>query len=102
MNYLLFQHPEFSPSDPCGGNDIALLRLETAMDITEHVQTLQLPSAEQEFTGNGDCWIVGFGQSGEILWTIIPRLSIGNIILTGDPDRFHLLLGMTFLWIVNG
>lgn len=47
-------------------NDIALLHLSRDVDMTnQYVSTIQLPEKGEDFLGNGNCWITGWGRYGQ-------------------------------------
>jgi hypothetical protein len=60
---MLIQHPEFVN----GGNypnDIAMLRLEKAVDVTGfRIRHACLPSRDQPFLADSQCWIMGWGET---------------------------------------
>ncbi|XP_076444377.1 transmembrane protease serine 5-like [Babylonia areolata] len=60
---LIIRHPEFVN----GGNypnDIALMRLETPADVSGfRVRHACLPSRDQPFRSDSECWIMGWGET---------------------------------------
>lgn len=69
----VFMHPEYIGATK--GNDFALLRLETPMDINECVGTVCLPEEGDDVPAETSCWITGWGSPGS-----------GN---GGKPDVLH-------------
>ncbi|GAB1300713.1 Mast cell protease-11 [Apodemus speciosus] len=56
-------HPKFSEklSAP-GGADIALLKLDTPVVLSEHVRLVSLPVASQRISSKKTCWVAGWGD----------------------------------------
>ena len=49
-------------------NDIVILKLAEPVDMTnENVDVIVLPKKGEEFTGNENCWIMGWGLTCEII-----------------------------------
>ena len=62
------QHPEYDSQSPGVPNDIAIIRLAEAVDLSnQYVGVIGLPEANEDFVGNSNCWIMGWGLTGE--WT---------------------------------
>jgi len=61
-------HPDYSDySVPL--NDIALMKVEKKIPLSELVSAVALPSPEEEFTPDTECWVTGWGaiEEGEPL-----------------------------------
>ncbi|XP_021077331.1 mastin-like [Mus pahari] len=58
----IIRHPKFSEklSAP-GGADIALLKLDTPVVLSEHVRPVSLPAASQRISSKKTCWVTGWG-----------------------------------------
>ncbi|CAC5412270.1 Plasminogen,Chymotrypsin-like protease CTRL-1,Chymotrypsin-like elastase family member 2B,Chymotrypsinogen 2,Chymotrypsinogen B2,Chymotrypsin-like elastase family member 2A,Transmembrane protease serine 11C,CUB and peptidase domain-containing protein 1,Trypsin,Anionic trypsin-2,Chymotrypsin-like elastase family member 3B,Anionic trypsin,Plasma kallikrein,Chymotrypsinogen B,Chymotrypsin A [Mytilus coruscus] len=54
-------------------NDIALLKLETPVQLTDEIRTACIPSAGESFTTEDNCWISGWGDTKD----------------TGDETKLH-------------
>lgn len=55
-------HPKFSEKlSARGGADIALLKLETPVVLSEHVRPVSLPAASQRISSKKTCWVAGWG-----------------------------------------
>ena len=44
-------------------NDIALLQLSQTVQMNSYVRTIALPNKGEDFAGNKDCWITGWGRT---------------------------------------
>ncbi|XP_036593870.1 tryptase-like [Trichosurus vulpecula] len=47
------------------GFDLALLKLQSPVQLTETIQTIMLPEASQIFTRDMECWVTGWGNIAE-------------------------------------
>lgn len=58
----IIRHPKFSAklSAP-GGADIALLKLDAPVVLSEHVHPVSLPAASQKVSSKKTCWVAGWG-----------------------------------------
>ena len=55
-------HPKFSEKlSARGGADIALLKLDTPVVLSEHVHPVSLPAASQRVSSKKTCWVAGWG-----------------------------------------
>lgn len=55
-------HPKFNPSLSAeGGADIALLKLEAPVTLSEHVNLVTLPPASLTVPERTMCWVTGWG-----------------------------------------
>ncbi|XP_036595468.1 tryptase delta-like [Trichosurus vulpecula] len=43
-------------------SDLALLKLQSSVQLTETIQTIMLPEASQIFTPDMECWVTGWGD----------------------------------------
>ena len=56
------QHPDYDDQTNGIPNDIAIVRLAEAVDLTnEYVDVIGLPEENEDFVGNSNCWIMGWG-----------------------------------------
>ncbi|KYN36368.1 Trypsin-1 [Trachymyrmex septentrionalis] len=53
-----------------GGNDIALMKLDTPLQFNEYVQPIALPKPNSEPTG--DVWLCGWGSTSTFRYPIMP------------------------------
>ncbi|KAM5198294.1 mastin-like [Hipposideros larvatus] len=59
----IIRHPEFNYSlSAKGGSDIALLKLEAPVPLSELVSPVTLPSAELQVHPGTMCWVTGWGD----------------------------------------
>uniref|UniRef100_A0A8C4TE47 Peptidase S1 domain-containing protein n=1 Tax=Erpetoichthys calabaricus TaxID=27687 RepID=A0A8C4TE47_ERPCA len=59
----IYNHQQFSKNNI--DYDIAMLRTTTAISFTDTVRPVCLPSYEQTFSPNSNCWISGWGYTSE-------------------------------------
>lgn len=58
----IIRHPRFSEKlSVAGGADIALLKLDTPVVLSEHVHPVSLPAASQKVSSKKTCWVTGWG-----------------------------------------
>ncbi|KAK7801910.1 hypothetical protein U0070_005897 [Myodes glareolus] len=58
----IIRHPKFSEKlSAMGGADIALLKLDTPVVLSEHVHPVSLPAASQKVSPKKTCWVTGWG-----------------------------------------
>lgn len=58
----IIRHPKFSAKlSAAGGADIALLKLDTPVVLSEHVHPVSLPAASQKVSPKKTCWVAGWG-----------------------------------------
>lgn len=58
----IIRHPKFSERlSAQGGADIALLKLDTPVMLSEHVRPVSLPAASQRVSPRKTCWVAGWG-----------------------------------------
>ncbi|XP_021492916.1 mastin-like [Meriones unguiculatus] len=58
----IIRHPKFSERlSAHGGADIALLKLDTPVVLSEHVYPVSLPTASQRVSSRTLCWVAGWG-----------------------------------------
>ncbi|XP_027718506.1 tryptase alpha/beta-1-like [Vombatus ursinus] len=55
-------HPKYT--DFRSGSDLALLKLQSPVQLNANVQTIMLPEASQIFTPDMECWVSGWGDIG--------------------------------------
>ena len=68
----LFQHPDYDNMGVGIPNDIALLQLETEADLTDkYVATISLPKEGEDFVGNKNCWLTGWGVFSKSMATCV-------------------------------
>uniref|UniRef100_A0A8C8XNI0 Peptidase S1 domain-containing protein n=1 Tax=Panthera leo TaxID=9689 RepID=A0A8C8XNI0_PANLE len=59
----IIRHPKFNASlSAWGGADIALLRLEAPVMLSEHVNLVSLPPASLRVPARKMCWVTGWGD----------------------------------------
>lgn len=59
----IIRHPKFNYSlSAKGGSDIALLKLEAPVSLSEHVSPVTLPSAALRVHPGTMCWVTGWGD----------------------------------------
>uniref|UniRef100_A0A8C5ZPP6 Mastin-like n=1 Tax=Marmota marmota marmota TaxID=9994 RepID=A0A8C5ZPP6_MARMA len=59
----IVRHPKYNESlSVSGGGDIALLRLEVPMALSEQVQPVILPAASLRVSSRKRCWVTGWGN----------------------------------------
>ena len=59
----IIRHPKFNASlSAWGGADIALLRLEAPVMLSEHVNLVSLPPASLRVPSRKMCWVTGWGD----------------------------------------
>nr|XP_019568756.1 PREDICTED: mastin-like [Rhinolophus sinicus] len=59
----IIRHPKFNYSlSAKGGSDIALLKLEAPVSLSEHVNPVTLPSAALRVHPGTMCWVTGWGD----------------------------------------
>merc|ERR1712179_203697 len=59
----VIMHGQYSSSTGGYPNDIALLELDSPLTLNDFVKTVPMPSSkDQNFEGNSDCWITGWGK----------------------------------------
>ncbi|CAD5113848.1 DgyrCDS3008 [Dimorphilus gyrociliatus] len=86
-------HPEFELINPGLPNDIALLKLKENADLgNPNINTISLPPNDSnDFAGNSDCWITGWGRTSGNATGASPVLMELNIpVLTNEvcDDRW--------------
>ena len=55
-------HPQYDSRGESYPNDIALVLLQENVDLSaENVQPISLPDSGEDFVGNQECWITGWG-----------------------------------------
>uniref|UniRef100_A0A8C2MDL1 Serine protease 34 n=2 Tax=Cricetulus griseus TaxID=10029 RepID=A0A8C2MDL1_CRIGR len=58
----IIRHPKFYEKlSALGGADIALLKLDTPVVLSEHVHPVTLPAASQKVSPRKTCWVAGWG-----------------------------------------
>lgn len=58
----IIRHPKFSERlSAQGGADIALLKLDTPLVLSEHVYPVSLPTPSQRVSSRKICWVAGWG-----------------------------------------
>lgn len=58
----IIRHPKFSEKlSVRGGADIALLKLDTRVVLSEHVYPVSLPAASLRVSSKKTCWVAGWG-----------------------------------------
>ena len=74
----IIPHPDYDHLlSAKGGADIALLRLESPMTLSPHVQVVSLPPASLRVPERKMCWVTGWGD-----------IRLGGKVL-GDPVGVH-------------
>jgi len=64
VDIILSKHPDYSESSSGLPNDIALVKLDTQVNITgNYVRTACLPQLHDIFDQNDDCSISGWGNT---------------------------------------
>ncbi|XP_013373416.1 PREDICTED: mastin-like [Chinchilla lanigera] len=59
----IIRHPKYNESlSAWGGRDIALLRLEASVALSEHIYPVSLPEASLKVSGSKTCWVTGWGN----------------------------------------
>lgn len=59
----IIRHPKYNESlSVLGGGDIALLRLEGAVKLSESVYPVSLPDASLTVSSKKICWVTGWGD----------------------------------------
>ena len=70
MNQYYFvttQYPEYDHLADGIPNDIAIIRLAEPVDLTnQYVGVIGLPEEDEDFVGNSDCWIMGWGMTSKL------------------------------------
>jgi len=56
-----FKHPQFDRTESPSPYDVAMLRLDRAVQMNENVGAACLPAADEEVAANTSCWITGWG-----------------------------------------
>ena len=55
-------HPQWDDNEnKANPNDVALLQLKSEVSLNRYIDTIALPSQDEDFAGNPDCWISGWG-----------------------------------------
>ncbi|XP_013413510.1 chymotrypsinogen A [Lingula anatina] len=57
----IIEHPQYNGNGAGFPNDIALLKLSEAVSYSSEIQPACLPASTDDFLGNNDCWITGWG-----------------------------------------
>ncbi|XP_040315432.1 mastin-like isoform X2 [Herpailurus yagouaroundi] len=61
----IIRHPKFNASlSACGGADIALLRLEAPVTLSQHVNPVSLAPDSLVLSPRTKCWVTGWGTFG--------------------------------------
>lgn len=58
----IFQHPKHGEGEGSYPNDIALVKLDSAVEGT-NIKTIKLAAKGSDHAGNDDCWITGWGYN---------------------------------------
>ncbi|XP_062955906.1 mastin-like [Cynocephalus volans] len=59
----IFRHPDFNSSlGATGSADLALLKLEAPVTLSEHVHPVSLPPASLKVPSRKTCWVTGWGN----------------------------------------
>ena len=60
----IIRHPDYNFNANGFPNDLALVQLEKEADLsTKYAKPIALPNPGDDFFGNNDCWIVGWGAT---------------------------------------
>lgn len=59
----IIMHGNYDKGSGTFPNDIALIKLEAPVEYNNHIKAACMPTRGMEFTGNGDCWISGWGNT---------------------------------------
>merc|ERR1712004_956320 len=102
----IIRHPEYQAQAMGFPNDIALIELNEEVDLSnEYVSTIKLADAGEDFFGNENCWITGWGQTKSHGSNRIPNVlqevnisiykhKMCELRMAGIGD-FHICLGGT-------
>uniref|UniRef100_A0A8C2VSW8 Mastin-like n=1 Tax=Chinchilla lanigera TaxID=34839 RepID=A0A8C2VSW8_CHILA len=59
----IIRHPKYNESlSAWGGGNIALLRLEASVALSEHIYPVSLPEASRNVSSRKSCWVTGWGN----------------------------------------
>jgi hypothetical protein len=96
----IIRHPKFSEKlSARGGADIALLKLDTRVVLSEHVYPVSLPAASLRISSKKTCWVAGWGviENYSGYWEdLLSFVSTGGkrqkppaLVLTGFSPQCH-------------
>lgn len=81
----IIRHPKYNESLSAeGGGDIALLRLNAPVTLSEDIYPVSLPEASQNVSSGKTCWVTGWGDIrfkgkdwGDFMAILCPLLGTG-------------------------